>query len=214
MNTTLTRNDLKCIDDAEMAARTNRRIYVPPEDSRYPRNYYPGYFRESEYALLQEFWVPPLHHAMQGMNLVREFANLENHRRATLIILALQAWKLEHGDYPKSLDELVGPYLTQLPNDPYGEAYRYYPHGVKVPLPGTGMDFELLSAVNDKPVIWSTSPNIHVALSSELRLDARYWVYQEDPSTPFGELRFHLGPADIFEIYNNGHFFLVPQTSD
>ena len=65
-------------------------------------------------------------------SIISQYADMENHRRATRIVLALQAWKLEHGDYPKTLDELVGPYFEKLPTDPFsGESYQYFPEGVK-----------------------------------------------------------------------------------
>ena len=143
------------------------------------------------------------------MFLISEFADLENHRRATLIILALQAWKLEHDAYPKTLDELVGPYLARLPNDPYsGQPYQYYPEGVKVPLPGLGISFELLSPQKSKPVIWSTSPNIIVVSPSDNEFYRRYNIYEVDFGMPFEDGRFRY--ADIFDIYIRGNFFLVP----
>ncbi len=51
---------------------------------------------------------------------------VETYRRATRLILALEAWKLEHGGLPKSLDDLAGKYLDKLPVDPYtGGAFTY-----------------------------------------------------------------------------------------
>jgi type II secretory pathway pseudopilin PulG len=53
-------------------------------------------------------------------------------RSATLLILAIEAYRLEHGALPGTLDELVGPYLTQMPRDPYsGDNFRYYPQGIQ-----------------------------------------------------------------------------------
>ena len=51
---------------------------------------------------------------------------MENRRRATLVLLALEAWKAKHGKLPKTLDELAGTYLDNVPLDPYsGKPYRY-----------------------------------------------------------------------------------------
>ena len=46
-------------------------------------------------------------------------------------MLALQRWRLQNGELPKSLDELVGEMLDALPVDPFtGEPFRYFPDGV------------------------------------------------------------------------------------
>jgi hypothetical protein len=55
---------------------------------------------------------------------------VETYRRATRLILALEAWKLEHRELPKSLDELEDKYLDKVPVDPYtGKAFGYGPTG-------------------------------------------------------------------------------------
>ena len=53
-------------------------------------------------------------------------------RRANCVVLALMAWKLEHGQLPDKLDELVGPYLKKLPLDPHstGLPFKYFPKGI------------------------------------------------------------------------------------
>ena len=57
--------------------------------------------------------------------------DIEAYRRATQLVLALETWKLEHGSLPKSLEELKGKYLDQLPLGPYtGAAFRYEPKGL------------------------------------------------------------------------------------
>jgi hypothetical protein len=59
------------------------------------------------------------------------YLRVETHRRATRLILALEAWKLDHGGLPKSLEDLKGKYLDRLPVDPYtGEPFRYEPKGL------------------------------------------------------------------------------------
>jgi hypothetical protein len=70
-----------------------------------------------------------------GLNL--PFGNLdhwltvETHRRGTRLVLALEAWKLDHGGLPQSLEDLKGKYLDQLPVGPYtGSAFRYEPKGL------------------------------------------------------------------------------------
>jgi hypothetical protein len=54
----------------------------------------------------------------------------EMDRRVVRIQLALLAWRIEHGQFPQKLDDLVGPYLMQLPLDPCcGQPFRYQPQG-------------------------------------------------------------------------------------
>ncbi|MGO9112177.1 MAG: ABC transporter permease [Thermoguttaceae bacterium] len=65
-----------------------------------------------------------------------DWLKVETYRRATRLILALEAWKLEHDGLPKSLDDLMGKYLNQLPVDPdNNSAFRYelngLPHGIE-----------------------------------------------------------------------------------
>ena len=64
--------------------------------------------------------------------LCHSLANLETQRRVTRSLLALEAWKLEHGDLPQSLEALRGKYLERPPVDPFGgEPFHYYPKGVE-----------------------------------------------------------------------------------
>ena len=49
-----------------------------------------------------------------------EYVRNVTERRATYILMALEAWKADHlGTLPERLDELVGAYLESLPLDPY-----------------------------------------------------------------------------------------------
>jgi hypothetical protein len=55
---------------------------------------------------------------------------VETYRRATRLVLALDAWNLEHSGLPESLDDLKGKYLDQLPVDPYsGGEFQYESKG-------------------------------------------------------------------------------------
>ncbi len=76
-----------------------------------------------------------------GIEAAGELAWFEAHRRATIIILALQAYRLEHGQLPISLDALTGDYFEHIPLDPYScMPYLYFPNGR--PLPKTYADFD------------------------------------------------------------------------
>ena len=70
-----------------------------------------------------------------GEQLGRGFASETNFRRATHLLMALEAWKADHhGELPERLNQLVGPYLEKLPLDPFtSRDYVYEPHGVEPP---------------------------------------------------------------------------------
>ena len=62
-------------------------------------------------------------------------------RRAVQLMLAIGAWRLEHGQFPESLDGLVGPYLERMPVDPStGEPFGYFPQGLSTPVSRFGDD--------------------------------------------------------------------------
>jgi hypothetical protein len=72
---------------------------------------------------------------VRGVDLARRLAWFETDRRATIIVLALEAFRLEHGNLPKSLYELAGNYLDFLPLDPYsGRDFVYFAGGVTADL--------------------------------------------------------------------------------
>ena len=55
----------------------------------------------------------------------------EKYHRACQLILAIEAWRLDHGSLPISLDQLTGKYIERLPVDPYdGRQFGYYPKGL------------------------------------------------------------------------------------
>jgi len=129
--------------------------------------------REPDYALLREIHLPPIRYTAQWgrIEMVRRYAAMETARRAARLILALEAWKLQHGSLPEKLDELVGTCLDELPTDPYsGEPFRYFRDGLKVPLEWhqplyptfhsyyAHESFGMISA--EKPFLWSTGTRI------------------------------------------------------
>gem|GEM_PF-849180 len=72
--------------------------------------------------------------------------------------LALRAWKLEHGNYPKSLQGLMPNYLDKLPNDPFAISgtFKYHLRGSSYILYSLGPD----SRDNGgKPVIQAFCPS-------------------------------------------------------
>ena len=64
----------------------------------------------------------------------RDLVDMTAVQRATLIVLALQGWRLEHGALPKTLSELAPTWFAQVPVDPMtGMPFQYYPNGLSEP---------------------------------------------------------------------------------
>lgn len=204
----LTRNDLETVRKAETDAREGKRIDVS-EGKKY---YYDWetYSWETAYALRDAVNIPPLHYAKFNPYIIHNYALLENHRRATLILLALQAYKSERGNYPKTLDDLAGTYFDRVPVDPYsGQPYQYFPEGLKAWMRGPGMDFQLLSSGMVKSFIWSTSPEIIVSQPNSKNFEDRYLIYSERLAR-LGEKTPYIWSRSIYDILSHGHCFFLP----
>jgi len=62
--------------------------------------------------------------------MVRGLVEGEARRRATLLTLALQQHRRDHGKLPPSLDELKQDFFAELPRDPFsGQPFVYFPDG-------------------------------------------------------------------------------------
>ncbi len=85
------------------------------------------------------------------------WANSETRRRALLLEIALLAYRLDHEEYPETLDELVPEYLAKMPMDPYsGVEFEYRVEGLEYPLlyrKDNQVDWSELPA--DTPLFWS-----------------------------------------------------------
>ncbi len=78
-------------------------------------------------------------------------------RNIARLLLALQAWRLEHGQLPESLQELVGVYFERLPRDPFsGEDFRYFPQGV----PEQRETFLSTHRKITPPLLWCCGPRL------------------------------------------------------
>jgi hypothetical protein len=66
-------------------------------------------------------------------------------RRATLIQLALRAYRKDHGRWPSQLKDLAEKYLSPFPVDPYsGQMFWYFPHGrSEITRWGVGLEWKL-----------------------------------------------------------------------
>ena len=101
---------------------------------------------------------------------------IETRRRAILVLLALKAWQLEHGQYPAALDQLAGTYLEQLPLDPYsGGPFVYRPEGFSMVIrTGVGSSAELTVVPAGTPVFWSVGNGREIEIPDFT--DGEAWV--------------------------------------
>jgi len=82
-------------------------------------------------SMVKSYNVENVHGRNVNVGSLGECLMGETCRRATRLVLALEAWKLEHGGLPKSLNDLKGKYLHEVPVDPYfGEEFVYEPKGI------------------------------------------------------------------------------------
>jgi len=146
----------------------------------------------------------------QSRQQARQLAAMETHRRAVCLLLALQAWKIEHGELPKTLDELVGPYLDRLPLDPYpGESFRYFPEGLPISITWLPWNASVVPWSSNKPevvkagtpFIWSTGLAVRVSEPGKTDSD-RYQI-----STGRNTWR---QPTSEYDVWASGWPFLLP----
>lgn len=111
---------LQTCAQAEAAAAAGQRIDWPPScldpHARWHR------------LARTTLWSPP---ASVALVVQEGLTRLEMQRRATRLLLALAAWKIDHGSLPGSIEPLAGHYLGRLPVEPIsGQPFDYYPRGV------------------------------------------------------------------------------------
>ncbi len=117
----------------------------------------PFNFQNAEWLKTTPLLSTQYHQGRNGEQLGRRFAWETNVRRATHLVMALEAWKADHhGELPERLNQLVGPYLDKLPLDPYtSRDYVYEPHGIPPPDNSFRRNWEL-----SKPFLWSPGENV------------------------------------------------------
>ncbi len=157
---------------------------------------------------------------LSGTFAAAQMAEFEAHRRATLLLLALEAHRIEHGALPKSLDELVGPYLDALPLDPYsGLEFDYFPAGL--PQPATPLEAAELTekqlwppmsvVAPGKPCIWCSGPRLLAGMWQP------YGASEETAEKPKPVLyygsRDYRDHADVllpYRAWRRGNWFPIP----
>ena len=167
----LTAEDFARRSDTEKALATGGFV-APPPNIAIP----PALARDFTYNVVrQNIFKNPLDECLAA----------ETNRRATRLILALEAWKLQYGRLPESLDDLRGKYLDQLPVDPYtGDAFRYEPKGLPHKVAWRSPNSaDTKTLEHGQPFIscdsWSTPPRSlgSEADPTETELCADVWVF-------------------------------------
>ena len=224
----VTHSQLNWLSITEQAARRGRAFPQPPPG---PREHTGPWFREMDfpYALQKQVYVPPVCYPLPGMEakMVRAYTAVETSRRTTRLVMALEAWKLEHGSLPKSLDQLVGPCLDRLPVDPYsGQPFHYFRDGLKMSFSWSQPMLAGLSWAYDPevsrgtiaaggPFVWSTGEKIYYDASAKDGSPAQYQFYNDmDEHLVYGQVinpgRTFRWTNSMFEVWASGWPFPIP----
>ncbi|HEV2969917.1 MAG TPA: hypothetical protein VGY55_08000 [Pirellulales bacterium] len=160
-----------------------------------------------------------------GFEVANNLAAFETQRRAVMIVLALESYRLDHGELPNSLGELKGQYLAAVPLDPYsGMEFQYFRTGL--PAPETEIDNNgFRRARHDElgwpggpieygvPAVWSTGPQLVPATYLPTRPDGTAAENREKSqiivgySLGWGRAWRALSKSDAWEY---GYWFGVP----
>jgi hypothetical protein len=151
--------------------------------------------------------------------LTDRFKAMQTARAAVRLVLTLEAWKVEHGALPKTLQEMVGPDLPELPIDPYAnEPFVYFPDGVKTPLRWQQPSINWSSqgahcCIANVPLIWSAGANISVGTHPNAEILGgsipKYSIRSSRPdeSSPHPSYR---SPRSEHDVWESGWPFAIP----
>ena len=86
-------------------------------------------------------------------DLAEEIGNREQTLRGNLTVMAIVAWRLQHGELPQSLGQLVGTFLDYPLPDPWSLAgFVYYPNGLPLDY---GLTINGTTVERGDPFLWS-----------------------------------------------------------
>ncbi len=174
-----------------------------------------GIYGETQIRLLRTTYVlSPFYHVTRGAPLAMGSAVVETRRRATHILLALEAWKLDHrGELPQTLDELVATYLDRVPNDPFsGVPFWYVRDGMAAPpalVPPSSHAWRYYE-VPRKPFIWSTGERVRLSFPLQPRdsFATGQPLVPQDVSIADGW--YGRNPVNVYEVWLSGLWFEIP----
>jgi hypothetical protein len=167
-----------------------------------PRDKYKEWLRTT--VLLSSFYDQ----RHDGEQLGRTFASEITSRRATHLVMALEAWKVDHhGELPEQLNELVGPYLDKLPLDPYtSRDFVYERNGISLP-----NNFSQNWARQwSKSFIWSAGENVRPVYPASDEVKIRDWIPDPFDEIEIKEQNGWRKAKDEFDIWFAGRSFEIP----
>jgi hypothetical protein len=143
-----------------------------------------------------------------GEQLGRSFARDTAGRRATHIVMALEAWKVDHGGkLPERLNQLVETYLDKLPLDPYtSRDFVYERNGISLP-----DNFSQNWARQwSKSFIWSAGENVRPVYPASDEVKIRDWIPDPFDEIEIKEQNGWRKAKDEFDIWFAGRSFEIP----
>ena len=174
----LAHEQLHELSQAEVAARRGKKIDLPVilagrTDTELP------------YASQRTIYLPPIAYdpAMQGAIAIHDYAAMVMCRRATRVLMAMEAWKLEHGELPQSLKNWSAPISTaprsiRMPAWPSNTFPRAWGLLKRQWLPLASLDCFSGEIAAGQPFIWSMGPRIQYSSSLELAESEKRPLYQ------------------------------------
>ena len=155
----------------------------------------------------------------------KQMIGFEAQKHGAMLVLAIEAYRLEYGELPNSLADLQGKYFKRWPVDPYsGYEFRYFPQGILPDGTEESADATVLgiwqrfggpNIVPGQPGVWCTGPNVIAELNVESQDDysgtvnpkknVRQWIYRYRDDD--GETR----QLPLREIWRNGFWFPIPE---
>lgn len=183
------------------------------------------YWRHSSSYLLQKqtwlntTWPTPIVVGNRGLDAALWLASFESNRRATIITLALEAYRLEKGKVPESLDQLVGTEFDTLPLDPYsGHKFLYFPQGIPIPENSaqlTDLDLQHRRQFDPyisfgMPGIWCTGPELEMVDQRDLE------VLPDQDQRPSRPTEYYLRDSSRYTLsgyaaWLHGQWFPIPE---
>jgi hypothetical protein len=140
---------------------------------------------------------------------LRHWVDAETRRRATLIQLALLAYRVDHDEYPESLNDLKEYWPTMLPwnvNDPYSnKPFKYHVNGLEHPLKLPGEN----TIPPRIPLLWSVG-SANWKLMETFEYDPNPAIGDSNDRESTGQTVFKFLPQETDGIYFENLVFQLP----
>ncbi len=151
-----------------------------------------------------------------GMREALDLARFAALHRATIILLTVQAYRVEHGELPKSLFDVLGKSIDRLPLDPYSSLeFRYFPKGLAAPNEVEAANAQFtrtnwMPLMPGMPGIWCTGPDLGAGIYHNQNIDGPieptgevtyYWLRNGNYTTPI---------LSTYEVLEHGFWFPIP----